>query len=133
MFDKRRVMAIAYILMAVGMLAFGYARVGGLIYVFLCFFSVGFGGIAVLRGAILREYFGRHSFGKLMGMMMGVSALGGILGPTLAGWVFDTRGSYHSVWLFLCGLTAVAVLLTFLVESRSKTSSAAIYSAFRKS
>jgi MFS family permease len=124
--EKRRVMTISYALMAIGLLAFCYANVSGMIYLFLFFFSIGFGGLSVLRGAVLREYYGRHSFGKLMGVMMGFAALGGIIGPTLAGWIFDTRGNYYFVWLFLFGLIVLAVFLMSLVGPKSEVSRPAV-------
>jgi MFS family permease len=119
-FEKRRVMAIAFISMGLGMLSFAFADTPGFIYLFLFFFSSGFGGLAVLRGALLREYFGRHSFGKLMGILMGAGAMGGIIGPTLAGLVFDRYGTYSYIWLFLCAMIGVAVLLILKVEPRQK-------------
>ena len=118
LFEKKWVMAVAFISMFLGMLAFCYPKVDGLIYVFLFFFSIGFGGLSVLRGSFLRAHYGRYSFGKLMGVMMGISALGGIVGPTMAGWVFDQTGSYHAVWIFLCGMIGLAVLLISMVESK---------------
>jgi len=38
-----------------------------------------------MRGAILRDYFGRAAFGKMFGILVGVSAVGGIM-PYLS-WV----------------------------------------------
>jgi MFS family permease len=124
--EKRRVMTISYALMAIGLLAFCYADVRGMLYLFLFFFSIGFGGLSVLRGAVLREYYGRHSFGKLMGLMMGSAALGGIVGPTLAGWIFDTRGNYSFVWLLLFGLIVLAVFLMSLVGPKSEVARPAV-------
>jgi len=69
-----------------------------------------------LRGATLREYFGRESFGKMIGIVMGSASVGGIIGPTLAGWVFDSLGSYHSIWLALSGLAGVAVILVLRIK-----------------
>ena len=118
--EKKYVMAIAYGLMGLGMLSLGFAETRGLIYVFLFFFSSGFGGLAVLRSAILREHYGRTFFGKLMGIMMGFGAVGGIIGPTVAGWVFDRMGTYHYVWLTLGVLVGVAVFLILGVEAKKK-------------
>lgn len=123
LFEKRRAMAIAFTSMGLGMLALAFADISGFIYLFLFFFSSGFGGLAVLRGALLREYYGRYSFGKLMGILMGSGAIGGIIGPTLAGWVFDRYGTYSFIWLFLCAMTAIAVLLILKVEPRQKLTS----------
>ncbi|MBU4425423.1 MAG: hypothetical protein KKB35_01685, partial [Proteobacteria bacterium] len=78
---------------------------------FLLLFPPGFGGSMVVRGAILREYFGTASFGRMLGIIMGSASIGGIIGPTLAGWVFDTMADYRFIWLALCSLSVLAVVL----------------------
>jgi MFS family permease len=118
LFDKKYIMVISYSLMGLGMLALCYVKTSGMIYVFLFFFSNGFGGITVLRGAFLREYYGRYNFGKLMGIMMGVGACGGIIGPTAAGWVFDRMQSYFYVWPVFSALIGLAIILILRIESK---------------
>jgi len=84
-FDKRRVMVIVFLLVGMGLLTFANAHWPWLIYVFLCLYPPGFGGGMVLRGAILCKTFGRGSFAKLLGIVMGSAAIGGTVGPTVAG------------------------------------------------
>jgi MFS family permease len=119
-FEKKYVMVISYSLMGLGMLALCYVKHTGIIYVFLLLFSNGFGGITVLRGALLREYYGKYNFGKLMGIMMGVGACGGIIGPTAAGWVFDRIESYYYVWLTFSALIGLAIILILQIESKDE-------------
>ena len=119
-FEKKYVMAISFSLMALGMLALCYIKLTGMIYIFLFFFSNGFGGIATLRGALLREYYGKKNFGKYLGIMMGFGACGGIIGPTTAGWVFDLTGSYYFVWLVLSALVGLAIILILRIESKDE-------------
>jgi MFS family permease len=121
-FEKKYVMAISFILMALGMLALCYIQLTGMIYLFLFFFSNGYGGIAALRGAWLREYYGKENFGKYLGIMMGFGACGGIIGPTTAGWVFDMMGSYYFVWLALSALIGLAIVLIWRIESKDESS-----------
>jgi MFS family permease len=120
LFEKKYVMAISYSLMGLGMLALCYVQLKGVIYIFLFLFSNGFGGITVLRGALLREYYGRYNFGKLLGIMMGFGACGGIIGPTAAGWVFDRMGSYYFVWLAFTALIGLAIILILKIESKEE-------------
>ena len=115
-FNKRYTMAITYGLMGLGMLAFCYAQERLLLFLFLILFSPGFGGSNVARASILSEYFKRDSFGKMLGIVMGSASMGGIIGPTLAGWVFDLSGSYHFVWLAFCGLFGLTIPLVLKIK-----------------
>ena len=47
---------------------------------------------------------------------MGSASLGGILGPTLAGWSYDTWGSYQHIWYVFMGLLTIAFTLTLKME-----------------
>ena len=69
---------------------------------------------------MIHEYFGMASFGKLLGIMLGFGSIGGIIGPTIAGWVFDTTGSYTSVWY---GLSAISRVTIFLIMKIKPTAS----------
>ncbi|MFC1533301.1 MFS transporter [Thermodesulfobacteriota bacterium] len=115
--DKRHILALTFGLLTLGTLAFGYAHIRWIIIPFLILFPLGHGGSMVVRGTILREYFGRDSFGKMIGVIMGSGAVGGVIGPTLAGWGFDALGSYRLVWLILCGLTGLAMVLILRIKS----------------
>jgi len=115
-FDKRHIMAWTFCFLGLGTLAFCYVHTRWVIFLFLFLFSPGFGGGSILRGSILRDYFGRASFGKMLGIVMGSAAIGGIIGPTVAGWVFDTLGSYHVIWLAFCGLSGLAIGLILRIR-----------------
>jgi MFS transporter, OFA family, oxalate/formate antiporter len=109
--DKRYVLAVTFGLVSLGMLVFCTVRTVWFTLIFLVIFPPGYGGGIVLRGAILREYFGRDSFGKIIGITMGTGAIGGIIGPTLAGWAFDALGTYQLAWLTFSVLNALALWL----------------------
>jgi MFS family permease len=86
--------------------------------VFLLFFAVGFGGNVSLRGAIIRQYFGTAAFGRLLGVTMGASSLGGIIGPVAAGYTFDTFGTYRPVWLIFCVITLLSAVPFLRIRER---------------
>ncbi len=115
-FDKRYLMAITYGLAGLGMLALSYSSVWLFMFLFLICFPLAYGGGVTLRGAMISEYFGRSSFGKALGIIMGISSIGGIIGPILAGFTFDTRGSYQLIWLVFCGLTIISVAVILMVK-----------------
>jgi len=111
--DKRRVTAVGFAAMSLGLLFFGYASTVGawLLLPFLILFGIGYGGSITMRATLLREYFGRSKFGTILGFAMGVMMLGGIIGAPLAGWVFDNWGSYQGIWLVLAGMAVIGLVL----------------------
>ncbi len=111
--DERRVYAAAFALMTIGMLSFGYVAGGAtwLLLLFVIVFSFGWGGSVTTRMTLLRKYFGRGSFGTILGFASGVMMMGQISGAPLAGWVFDTWGSYQGIWFGLVPLALVGLVL----------------------
>ena len=120
-FDKRYLMAITYLLTGMGMIALSFASTSAVLFTFAILFAVALGGGVTLRGAMLSDYFGRSSFGRALGITMGASAIGGIIGPTLAGLTFDITGSYKLIWLVYCGLTAISMTLILLLRPTKNT------------
>jgi OFA family oxalate/formate antiporter-like MFS transporter len=119
-FSKKHLYAIVFYCLGLGLLAFSFVDLGWTIPFFLLLFSSGYGGGTVMRVVILREYFGSASFGKLLGIVMAAGAIGGMVGPTLAGWVFDTFGNYQWVWFGFLGMVILPIVLLLRLEP-SKT------------
>lgn len=115
-FNKRRIMVLTFLLMALGMFSLAFIENRIMLVLFLILFPFGFGGITVLRGTVVREYYDKRVFGSMMGIMMGFSAAGGIIGPTLTGWIFDMSKDYRFVWMAFGGLIFLAIL--FVVNFR---------------
>ena len=111
--DERRVLGVGFALMAIGMLCFGYVAGGvtWLLVPFVIVFSFGWGGSVTTRMTLLRKYFGRSSFGTILGFTSGVMMVGHIAGAPLAGWVFDTWGSYQGIWFGFVSLALVGLVL----------------------
>ena len=111
--NRRVVAAGAFGMMGLGSLCFAFAGITGtwLLVFFLILFGNGYGGGNSLRPSLGRAYFGRASFGTIFGLIIGINMLGGLSGPPLAGWVYDTWGAYQSTWFVFAGLAAVALCL----------------------
>lgn len=91
----------------------------GMIVLFAVLFGIGFGGRTPLTTAIRGEYFGRASFGKILGIStLPMNALLLIAGP-LAGFMRDWLGDYNLAFLTLAGLNGVGALL-FLIARRPR-------------
>ena len=63
-------------------------------------------GVATANWLAVADYFGRRSFGRLVGLMTPCHSVMGLVAPFASGWVFDHTGSY--TWVLL---PAAALLL----------------------
>jgi MFS family permease len=118
--DRRRTLACSLAMMSLGMFVLVYVDSGWVLFLFLFLFPTGYGGGTSVRGVFLGEYFGRAAFGRLIGLIMGIGAIGGMIGPTLAGFVFDTTGSYYPAWIGLGFVSCLSVVLMLSVRSKEQ-------------
>jgi len=121
--DRRKVSAVGFAMMCLGLVCFEYAATVGtwLLVPFLMFFCIGYGGNNTMRPALLRGRFGRGNFGTIFGFLMGISVMGSILGPPMAGWVFDNWGSYQNIWLVVAGFATVAMAFIWTMPKAVET------------
>jgi MFS family permease len=73
----------------------------------LCF-GLSYGGIVSLLPALCMDFFGARAVASIIGMLYSGAALGNLLGPVLAGLVFDRTGSYSLVIWACLALSALA-------------------------
>ena len=91
----------------------------GMIALFAILFGAGFGGRTPLTTAIRGEYFGRASFGKILGIStLPMNAMLLIAGP-MAGFMRDRFGDYDWAFLSLAALNGLGALL-FLIARRPR-------------
>lgn len=123
-YGSRHVFAASFISMTAGLLLFGYTTAGAmwLLVPFIITFSIGWGCSVTSRLSLLRESFGRSNFGKILGFISGLMMLGNVAGAPLAGWVYDTWGSYQGAWLGYGAITLLASFLVFTMPSAARTS-----------
>ncbi|MFC1910398.1 MFS transporter [Chloroflexota bacterium] len=112
-FDKKWLSSLGFIMTGIAVLLFNFVDVTGILLLvpFLILFGIGYGGPVPMLPALLREYFGRGKFGTILGLAMGVLAIGIMAGPPLSGWVFDTFGSYEGAWFALSGIVMLGMII----------------------
>jgi len=116
--SKRYLVAGALSLQSIGLFVFSLVGVDRmwLIIVFLLTYAPGYGGPIPLRPALQADYFGTRAFGTIMGLMSSISMIGGLFSPVVAGWVFDTMGSYRLAWQLFALVTLPSVVLILLAK-----------------
>ena len=88
-------------------------------YIFAVLFGIGFGGRTPLTTAIRGEYFGRASFGKILGISTVPMNFLLLIAAPLAGFMRDELGDYDMAFLLLAGLNTLGAVL-FLIARRPK-------------
>lgn len=119
----KRLSAFALIMLTLGLVCFEFVSLGWnwLLVPFLVLLGFGYGGINTMVGILLRVHFGRGNFGTIMGFAWGILMLGTVVGPIIAGWVFDTWGSYQGTWVAMAGATFIGAIIMTMSPRASKT------------
>jgi len=118
-FDKRRVTTLGFVLTSLGLLSFGYVGTAStwILVPSLVLVGLGWGGPVPMMPALVREYFGRVRLATVLGLVMGIAALGSMAGPPLAGLAFDIFGSYQVAWFGLAGLVIAGMISVITTPS----------------
>ena len=100
---------------AVALLALSSGRL--MFYLFAVLFGMGFGGLNPLATAIRGEYFGRASFGRILGLSSVPMNVLLLIGSPMAGYMRDAQDSYQMAFLILAGLNFLGGIL-FLIARK---------------
>jgi MFS family permease len=83
-------------------------------YVFALWHGLFFGAMLPLNQIVFADYFGRWSIGAIRGVSAPVQWGLNAAGPVTAGLVFDSRGSYDSLFVVFIGLMLFGAALIFM-------------------
>ncbi len=119
-FGNRSVYSSSFVLMTLGLLAFSAVKPGTLWLTipFIITFSLGWGFSVISRITLLREHYGRASFGAIIGFNSTIMMIGNVSGAPLAGWSYDNFGSYQGAWIVFGIVTLGGMALALTIPSR---------------
>src|SRR5690606_195295 len=103
LYDKRK---LAFMCMAghsIALLLVAYAVNAVMVFAFAVLHGMAWGLRGPLMGAIRADYFGRTSYGAILGTSSLITMFGSIIGPIVAGVLADQTGNYEA------GFTLLAV------------------------
>lgn len=111
----RRVLVAGLALQAIGIFTYIYVSQLTHFYLLAAVLGMAYGGVMPLYSVLARDYFGPKVLGTVLGAATMTSSIGMAFGPVGGGWLYDTFGSYH--WLYVAsaavGLAAAAMALAF--------------------
>ena len=116
---KNRILFLFTTLQAVGVLVLTYADSLRTIYLFAVLFGAGFGGRNPLTTSIRGEYFGRASFGKILGLSTVPMNVLLLFASPFAGYIKDAQGSYANAFLILALLNFIGGICFLLAKRPS--------------
>jgi MFS family permease len=111
-FNRKHVAVGSFFVVCISTLLFDFvtSRTLWVLILAVVLFSLSYGSANTLRAVLIREYFGRSRFGTIFGFLAGVLSMGAMLGPLIAGWVFDVWQSYHYAWIIFTATNLVGLL-----------------------
>jgi sugar phosphate permease len=103
-----------YLLQIIGFSAFLLNRTLAMAYLIFILHHFSMGICSPLSRVMPANYFGRKAFGSIRGTLLMFILPVSVMSPIYAGWVYDTTGSYVTVF-FLCAVVLVlSTIIMFL-------------------
>jgi MFS family permease len=84
-----------------------------MLYLFAALYGFTHGGFFTVLSPLVADLFGLSSHGAIFGGVFFSGAIGGAVGPMMAGRIFDVTGGYQLAFL-ICGVASAAVLILSL-------------------
>ena len=117
---KRPLIVAALLGHALAILLLALASGLALVYIAVAINGTAWGLRGPLQIAIRADYFGRQSFGTIMGFSSLVIMSGMIIGPTFAGVMYDRTGSYETSFLVLAFFASLGAVLFLFAKPPQK-------------
>ena len=115
-YNRKNVMALFYLLLALAIPLLFAARWPSAVWGFALFYGFVMGADYMLIPLVTADCFGLSSLGKLLSLIITGYSLGQWFAPWLAGRIFDTQHRYDLAWLIMCAAAAVGAALIYAVE-----------------
>lgn len=115
-YRKDTTLAIGSLGTGISMLMLAWATSSAPVYAFAVIFGLCWGVRVPLVNSVAGDYFGRTSYGKILGALQLISSPLGILGPWVTGWAADVRGDYQLVITVLGALAMLSGVMFFLAR-----------------
>lgn len=124
----KRVIVGGLALQAVGIFSYIYVTELTHFYLLAVVLGLVYGGVMPLYSVLARDYFGPNVMGTVLGGITMTSSIGMAFGPVGGGYLYDTFGNYH--WLYVAsaaiGLAGAALALAFPPRTRDETPATAL-------
>ena len=115
-FEGRYLAAICLAGFAVGLTILMNVRALPLIYLHTVLSGISYGGLLVLMPVLLGAYFGRAYYAQIIGWTVPITTIFSAISPLLAGFIYDTTGSYMPAFVVAVTLLGVGLVCALLAR-----------------
>ncbi|MXZ46942.1 MAG: MFS transporter [Chloroflexi bacterium] len=115
---RRRVYALGFLLLGIGMLMFVQLEPGRLwlIPFYYAAFGLGHAAWLVVQMTLIGDYFGTLRFATLRGLASMFQTPVTMIAPVLAGFIFDQTGTYDVIFTIYAGIAACGAIFVMIVR-----------------
>ena len=107
----KRVIIGGLVLQALGIYTYIYVAELTQFYMLAVVLGMAYGGVMPLYAVLARDYFPASVMGTVLGGITMTSSIGMAFGPVGGGWIFDTFGDYHWLYVASAGIGIAAALM----------------------
>jgi MFS family permease len=125
-FGARRTLIAGLLMQAFFAASYYFASSLSGFYAVAVVFGFTYGGVMPLYAVLARENFPLRIMGTVIGGTAMAGSLGMATGPVLGGWLYDTFGSYGSLYLVSWGFGIVAVMMAITFRPVEPSHDAAV-------
>jgi len=100
-YNKKNIMALFYLVLALAIPLLFLARQPAALWAFALIFGFAMGADYLLIPLVTAECFGLAALGKLLSLIIMADSLGQFFGPVLAGRIFEATRSYNLAWTII--------------------------------
>lgn len=107
---------ICFVFLLIGLTWLQFSHNMWMLIIFAIIHGFAHGGVFSIISPILAELFGTVSHGLIFGTVAFISSIGGFIGPVMAGYVFDNKGSYGFAFIALAAMSFIGLIVSLTLK-----------------
>ena len=113
---NRRALVISFMVIIIPLFWLQFAGELWALYLYAVVYGFGHGGFFALVSPLVAEVFGTISHGSILGVVLFLGQMGGGVGPTVTGLIFDVTGSYRLAFMIMLALSVVGFIFSIMLK-----------------
>lgn len=125
-YNKKNVMALFYLILALAIPLLFLAHRPSALWAFALIFGFAMGADYLLIPLLTAECFGVAALGKILSLIIMADSLGQFFGPVLAGRIFEATHAYNLAWTIVTAAGILGAAAIFVVRPRATAKSLSV-------